>query len=354
MAVRCIDGASHPILVDAHVAVRHGDRVDVGIDDRPVPGGGVREAVDVVPSAGIEADEVRAERRANFHELEGRLDLLDEHVDFDHAVRQAEMALERVKDLLPQRRFFGRLDLRQVEHEAPPFAPKDLVIVDDVQGHIDDGRGQRVAVGPAHVAIVEVESARAEDPRREIELGPPVLDGPAAEEPLRPGVHLARDLLGDGHERRVARERQPEVALVVERHAVDLAEGVFTVKHPPVCAGKEGIGDIPNAVGRRRTGPCRRAGPLDPLTLQVGGDVAPVEPSGPRVAHADGRPADRGVCGQKRDSLPLTCPSRSPLDARLHQLPAVGIEVFKRRHRVERRGREHVTVAVEQIASYVE
>jgi len=93
---------------------------------------------------------------------------------------------------------------------------------------------------------------------------------------------------------------------------------------------------------------------LDPLTLQVGGDVAPVEPSGPCVAHANGRPADRGVGRQKRDSLPLTSPEQPPLDARLHQLPAVGIEVSKRRHRVERRGREHISVAVEQIASYVE
>ena len=99
----------------------------------------------------------------------------------------------------------------------------------------------------------------------------------------------------------------------------------------------------------------RAAGPVPwiRLTLQIGGDVAPVEPSGPRIAHANGRPADRGVCGQKRDSLPLTCPEQPPLDARLHQLPAVGIEVFKRRHRVERRGREHVRVAVEQIGSYV-
>ena len=65
-----------------------------------------------------------------------------------------------------------------------------------------DERRKRLRAARLYL-VIEVESARAEDPRREFELSGPVFDGPAAEERLRPGVHLARDLLGDGHEPRV-------------------------------------------------------------------------------------------------------------------------------------------------------
>ena len=77
----------------------------------------VGHAVDVVPAAGVEADEARAERGADLHQLEHRLELLDEHVGLDRADRQAEMLLERGQDVVPERRFLGRLNLRQVEHQ---------------------------------------------------------------------------------------------------------------------------------------------------------------------------------------------------------------------------------------------
>ena len=83
-----------------------------GFTNPRIPGHRVGDAVDVVPAAGVEADEVLAERGADFHQLEARFDLLDEHVDLDGAVGKAEMLFERGQDVVPQRRFLGRLNLR--------------------------------------------------------------------------------------------------------------------------------------------------------------------------------------------------------------------------------------------------
>ena len=119
-------------------------------------------------------------------------------------------------------------------------------------------------------------------------------DRPAEEAP-RPGVHLAGDLLGRGHEHVGPRERQLQVALVVERHRVDLAERVLAVEHPAVGAREQRVGDVANALGRRGARPRRGTGALNPLPLEIGGDLAAVEPAGPRVAHRDAGPADRRV-----------------------------------------------------------
>ncbi len=93
------------------------DGVDVRIDERRIPRHRVGDAVDVVPAPGVEADEVAAERGADLHQLEARLDLLDQDVDLDRADRQAEVLLERREHVVPQRRLLGGLDLRQVEDD---------------------------------------------------------------------------------------------------------------------------------------------------------------------------------------------------------------------------------------------
>ena len=132
VAVGRVDGAAHAVLVVPHVAVGHRDGVDVRVDERRIPGHRVRDAVDVVPAAGVEADEVRAQRGADLHQLEARLELLDEHVDLDRADREAEL-LERRQDVVPERRFFGGLDLRQVQHQRRAGVAQPLVVVDDVE-----------------------------------------------------------------------------------------------------------------------------------------------------------------------------------------------------------------------------
>ena len=113
-----------------------------GLTNVRIPGHRVRHAVDVVPAAGVEADEVRPERGADLHQLEAGFDLFDQHVDLDRAGRQAEVRLERREHVVPQRRFFGGLNLRQVEDERRARVAQPLVVVRDVQREVDDRRGE--------------------------------------------------------------------------------------------------------------------------------------------------------------------------------------------------------------------
>ena len=155
-------------------------------------------------------------------------------------------------------------------------------------------------------------------------------------------------LLRRGHEDVGALERQPQVALVVERHAVDLAERVLAVEHPAVGAGEEGVGDVADALA-----PCARAGasagpvPWIHWRCRSSGIVAAVEPAGPRVAHGDVRPADRRVVGEEADALVIAPPPRAPVDARLHEVATPRVEGSQRGDRLQRAGGEHVAVVVE-------
>ena len=214
-----LHGAAHAVLVDPHVAVGHRDGVDVRVDERRVPGHRVGDAVDVVPAAGVEADEVLAERGADFHQLEARFDLLDEHVDLDRADRQAQVPFERREDVVPQRRLLGGLNLRQVEHDRRPGVSQRLVVVDDVERRDRRstrrssrrrraGRGGRRGAGRAARKIFVVKSSCF---CQSSMIGRP-------KKPCRPRVHLAGHLLGDLQEHRVAVDGQLEVALVVQRH----------------------------------------------------------------------------------------------------------------------------------------
>src|SRR6476659_8287539 len=105
-------------------------------------------------------------------------------------------------------------------------------------------------------------------------LRAPVRDDRAAEEVLRPRVHLAGDALGRRHEDIGALVRQAQVALVVERHAVDLPERILAVEHPAVGAGEQGVGDVADALLRAGARTRRGTGTLDPLPLQVVRDRA--------------------------------------------------------------------------------
>src|SRR5262249_50800711 len=153
-----------------------GDDVDVGVDEDRIPVDGVGHAIDVVPAAGVEADEVGGEGGPNLHQLEAGLDLLDEDVDLDGADRDAQLLLQHGQNVVPQGGLFGRLDLRQVQHHRRSVASQLQVVVHDVEDRVDDGGGEPGAVLVADVAVVEVQAAGAEDLSGERELPPPVLD----------------------------------------------------------------------------------------------------------------------------------------------------------------------------------
>jgi hypothetical protein len=91
-----------------------------------------------------------------------------------------------------------------------------------------------------------------------------------------------------------------QVALVVERHGLDLPQRVFAVEHPAVGAAQERVGDVAQPDLRRGAGACRRPGPLDPLPLEIARNLAAGEVAGPRVADRDRRAADQRAGIEKR------------------------------------------------------
>ena len=189
-----------------------------------------------------------------------------------------------------------------------------------------------------------MEAARPVDPRRERELGSPVVDDRAAEEPLGPRVHLVRDGRRHGEEPRVHREREPEVALVVEAHRVDLAERVLAVEHPAVGTRQQGVGDVAEPRLDRGTRPRGRPGALDPLAAQVGRDVGAVEPARAGVLDAQRRARDRVARGGERDREPVPRALEPAMGALRHDLAAGVVERRQRLERGERLGRQDVRV----------
>jgi hypothetical protein len=77
---------------------------------------------------------------------------------------------------------------------------------------------------------------------------------------LRPLVHLGADFFGDAQEAWVFGDRELEVALVVERHGIDLPEGVLAIEHPAVSAREQSVSDVAQAVSVLARG--RVAGPV--------------------------------------------------------------------------------------------
>ena len=201
------------------------------------------------------------------------------------------------------------------------------------------------------VTVVEVETARAEDAGREVELLPPVEDRAAAQEVCRPGVHLLRDPLCRGEEHRVTVKRQLEVALVVERHRRDLSERILAVEHPAVRSGKECIRDVADALVDRRVRLCRRTGALDPLTLQVAGNLRPFELRRSRIPHGDRRSRDPIIGCQEVDAGAGSRPVAAACDPRVHERLAFDIERGERLEGAERGRGVDVAVLVFEIST---
>ena len=187
----------------------------------------------------------------------------------------------------------------------------------------------------AEMAIVEVQAAGAEDSGGEVELLPPVGNDPAAEKAFRPGVHLGGDGFGGGQEPRVTMDGELEVALIVERHARDLAERVLAVEHPAVRPGQQRVGDVADAAFERRPRLGGRAGALNPLSLQVVRNLRAFELAGARLADRHGGAADDRLRVEELDALAALCAFRAPRQPDGHQALAVGVENGERPEGVE-------------------
>ena len=158
-----------------------------------------------------------------------------------------------------------------------------------------------------------MQSAGAEDLGGELELPSPVLDDGMAEKAPGPGIHLVGHLLAYLMEQRVARDGEFEVALVVQRHGIDLTHGILAVEHPPVGPGQQGVGDVANAAfhlgARLRSGP----GALDPLSPQIGRDLGTIELPIPGGPHGQLGARNGRARIEESDRLAFTCSTSAAL-----------------------------------------
>ena len=187
-----VDGPPHAVLVGAHVGVRHRDRVDVRVGEARIAVEGVRHRVDVVPATGVEADEVAARARPGSPAA-------------GTPPRAARRGRRRGSSRPAAR---GAPRARRGSAPRPPPRPRPGSWAGTGRP-TGPRRGasrrsrRRTATrstieaenpspsAPPDVAVVEVEAARAVDPRRERELGPPVVDDPAARGTPRPSAFIS-------------------------------------------------------------------------------------------------------------------------------------------------------------------
>ena len=292
-----------------------------------------------------------AERGADFHQLKAGFQLLDQHVDLDGAGGEADVQLERGDDVVPERRFLRRLDLRQIQHDRRAVLAELCGVVHDVQHEVDDRRRESGAVGAPDVAVVEMQPARPEDAGRELELLLPVLNHRTAEKLLRPLIDFGGHLAGDVQEQRIVMKRQLQVALVVERHRPQLAERVLAVEHPAVGAGQQGVRDVADAALDRAAAFGAGPGPLNPLTAQVGGNLTAREPAGARVRDADVGPRNPGVRVEKVDSLPGPRALVAARETAGHDRLAFVVERHQHFERHERFGGQDIVVVADHVSS---
>ena len=153
------------------------------------------------------------------------------------------------------------------------------------------------------------------------------------EELFAPRVDLAGDGFRRLQEHRVARDRQFQIALVVQRHRRQLTERVFAVEHPAVRAGQERVGDVADALRNRGAGLGPGAGALDPLPPQIDGNFRSRETAAARLLHRVTGARHQIVRMEKRDPLVMRRTAGAAVQPRCHHALA---RVIDRAQRVER------------------
>ena len=175
--------------------------------------------------------------------LEGGGERLDEHGGLDRPARDGEPLLRGHEDVVPQPRLEVGLQLGQVEVGPGAPLPQRLRVVEEVEGEVEEGGGNRLPV-VLDVPLRQVQPARPDEEDR----------GLLAEAVLLAGVRsLVRDRAPD---------RVHEV-LVAEDHVVPGGRvRVLEVGHEDAGAGVERVDDHL---------PLDGAGDLDAPVLEVGG-----------------------------------------------------------------------------------
>ena len=179
----------------------------------------------------------------------------------------------------------------------------------------------------SYMTIIQVQTARPEDFGGKIQLLAPVGDDIAAKKALGPGVHLLGNGLGNLQELRVSGDGQFETALVIKGQGACLSQGIFTVKHPAVSSGQQGVGDIAQTRFDRNSGFGRRTGSLQPLTLKIVRDHCADEIAVTGILNADARAFNHGLWIQKADFPSFFHAHQPPPGALVHQAFLLGIKL---------------------------
>jgi len=351
LAVGGVDRAADPVLVDPHVAIGHADRVDVRVGKGGIPRQGIGHGIDVVPAPGVEADEVTAEDRADLQKLERGLDLLHQDVDLDRALGETEVLLERRQQGVPDCSLFGRLDLWQIKHHGAPLGAQRGLVVHHVKHHVDDRGGEASVIGPSQVAVVEVQPPGPEDSRGEFELLPPIGDDRTAKKPLCPAVHLGGDRFGNRQEEGIPGDCELQVALIVKRHGVDLAQSILAVEHPAIGAGEEGIRDVAEPLRGGGSRPGGGPGPLDPLAFEVARNLTTGKGPGAGVSHENAGSRKCAVGGQELQGLPGAQSFQAAVLPLGHHAMPLPIEAGQRGQCVQDRGTQDIRIGVQHAAA---
>src|SRR6056297_2891291 len=161
VCIRRIDGTAHPVFVVAHVAVSHDNRFDIRINEVRVPAIGIGDAIDIIPTTGIEAGKMASQCRPDFHQLEGCLKLLYQHIGFDGSHRKAQVGFKGSEQPVPESGFFSRLNLGQIKDDGRPCRLQVDAVIDNIEGHVNDGGRERLSI-QSYMAIIQVQTASPE------------------------------------------------------------------------------------------------------------------------------------------------------------------------------------------------
>jgi hypothetical protein len=181
------------------------------------------EAEDVIPSSAVEPRRMIAEFVQDLVHLESGKDRLDEDSRADRAVRNPELILREIKDLVPEARLQMALHLRKIKIRAGSALDQLFRVVEEIEPEIENGGRHRLSVD-FHVLFLEVPSTRTHHECRSLAVEPVFLTFGRTE----------LDLLSNGI---------VEVDLAFESSRPGRRMGILEVRHEDVRARVQRVDD---------------------------------------------------------------------------------------------------------------
>ena len=157
--------------IRAHEMRRHRDQraigeEEVGLVPKPFDAG-----KNVIPAAAVQPGGMFAQLVENFVHLKGGRDRLDQHRGADRALRNAELILRQLEDVVPDARFEMALHFRQVKIRAAAARDQLLRVVKKVESKIEKPAGDRLAIDE-QVLLDQMPATRPNEQDRDLFVKP--------------------------------------------------------------------------------------------------------------------------------------------------------------------------------------